>query len=154
MAAQEKEPYTISSIGPWKDLVKQKGAAQGKIFLSQLLKLENMDISINALKPGWLNPYLHRHVDHEEIYLFIKGAGELKLDERVIQVKEGDVVRISPPVARGIRNPAGNAEELWFICVRASKGPFIMTDAPGAGPVDGVDDWSYDKLIEKLRKPK
>lgn len=154
MAPAEKEPYTVSSIGPWKDLVAQKGAAQGKIFLSQVLKLENMDISLNALKPGWLNPYLHRHVDHEEVYVFFKGSGEMKLDDRVIQVKEGDLVRIAPSVARGIRNPATNKEELWFICVRASKGPFILTDAPGAGPVDGVDDWSYDKLIEKLRKPK
>lgn len=154
MPVEHPEPYTVASMGGWAELSRRRGAAAGKIFLSPLLKLENMDVSVNALKPGWLNPYLHRHVDHEELYVFIKGRGEMKLDERVIEVKEGDLVRISPPVSRGIRNPETNTEELWFLCIRASRGPFILTDAEGAGPVDGVEGWSFDKLVEKLKAKK
>lgn len=154
MATNTDEPYTVSSLGAWSDLVNKRGAAPGKVFLSQVLKLENMDVSVNALKPGWLNPYLHKHVDHEELYIFLKGKGEMKLDDRVVQVKEGDLVRVAPPVARGVRNPKSSTEELWFICVRSSQGPFVLTDAAGAGPVDGVEDWSFDKLMEKLKRSK
>lgn len=147
-------PYSIHNIGKWDELSAKKEHAPGKIFLSELLNLTCMDISVNALKPGWLNPYLHNHKSHEELYVFIKGSGEMKLNDEMIQVREGDMVRVAPSAARGVRNPQSNSEELWFICVRAAKENFNPKDELQSGRINGVEGWSLDWLKEQIQKRK
>ncbi|GBD04013.1 hypothetical protein HRbin19_01319 [bacterium HR19] len=112
-----------------------------------------MDVSINVLKPGYVNPYLHVHRYHEEVYIFLEGEGEMMIGDKVIKVKEGHIVRVDPEVKRGVRNPDSSKSNLVFICVRA-QGQFNRLDGEGAGPVLGVDGWSYDKIIEKAKKEK
>ena len=154
----KKDKWEIISIGRLSELSKKKfrsifPVAKGKFFLGDHLNLKTMDVSVNVLKPGYVNPYLHVHVVHEEVYIFLRGKGEMKLDDSIFEVKEGDIVRVSPEVKRGVRNPEGNDDELWFICIRAEE-PFNRLDREGAGPVQGVDGWSLDKIIEKAEKMK
>lgn len=158
MIVQKNDQWEIIDIGNMSELSNKKfdsvfAVTKGKIFLGDYMNLKSMDVSINSLKPGYTNPYLHVHVNHEEVYIFLKGKGQMMLDDKIIEVKSGYVVRVEPKVKRGVRNPENSDEELWFICVRAEQ-PFNRFDAPGAGPVMGVDDWSYDKLVEKAKAKK
>jgi len=155
---EKKSEWEIINIGKISELSKKKfysifPVTKGKFFLGDHLELKTMDVSINVLKPGYVNPYLHVHIAHEEVYIFLKGKGEMMLDDKVFEVEEGYIVRVSPGVKRGVRNPEKNNEELWFICIRAEE-PFNRLDREGAGPVPGVEGWSLDKIIEKARKNK
>ena len=42
----------------------------------------------------------HSHREQEEVYVVISGSGRVKLDDEIIELKQWDVVRVSPPVVR------------------------------------------------------
>jgi quercetin dioxygenase-like cupin family protein len=77
---------------------------RGTQFLGGPLGLRGGEISVNVFAPGRAMPFCHRHKDHEEVYLFLSGTGEMLLDGEVIAVKEGTCVRCSPSVSRSWRN--------------------------------------------------
>jgi quercetin dioxygenase-like cupin family protein len=43
----------------------------------------------------------HRHDVQEEVYTVISGSGRMKLDDEIIEIKQWDVIRVAPGVARG-----------------------------------------------------
>ena len=53
---------------------------------------------------GGKGSYGHRHRTQEEIYFVASGALLFKLEDEVIDVSEGTVVRVSPEVARSVWN--------------------------------------------------
>jgi quercetin dioxygenase-like cupin family protein len=60
----------------------------------------------------------HRHQVQEEVYTVISGSGRVKLDDEIIEIKQWDVIRVAPQVARGFEaGPAG----LEIIAVGGSK---------------------------------
>lgn len=144
--------YEIVELGPLSALSSRRGFAPGKFFAEAMVSVKSMGLSVNAVKPGWVNPVLHRHQDHEELYVIVKGKGEMRLGETTIPVKEGDVIRVDPPTIRAMRNPKDATEELWFVCVRSSVGPFDPGDGEKAGYIMGVDGWSFDKVAESHTK--
>ena len=45
-------------------------------------------------------PFNHKHIQNEEIYIFLKGEGIMTLDNEVIEVKEGSCVKVLPKAVR------------------------------------------------------
>ena len=81
------------------------------------------------LHPGKRSPFSHRHAEAEEIYVILNGSGTIKLDDELINVDEGDAIRIAPHVARAFE---AGPDGLEFL----ATGPHH----PGDGqPVD--DPW-------------
>lgn len=107
-------------------------SVRGKVFLRDPLGLTGMDLSLTSIPPGGSVPFLHRHRENEELYLFLRGTGEMLVDEQVIPVGEGSAVRIAPEGERTLRNTG--AEPLVYTCIQARQGSL-----PGdAGITDGV----------------
>jgi mannose-6-phosphate isomerase-like protein (cupin superfamily) len=109
----------------------------GKLFLRELLGATGMQVSLNNLLPGVSVPFTHRHKENEEVYIFIRGQGQIQIDERVVDVKEGTVVRISTDGSRCLRN--NSLEELHYVCIQA-KADSLNQDTfedgiPQSGPV-------------------
>jgi mannose-6-phosphate isomerase-like protein (cupin superfamily) len=50
--------------------------------------------------PDFRNPMGHRHREQEEAYLVISGSGQILLDGEVSDLKQWDLVRVSPEVVR------------------------------------------------------
>lgn len=105
-------------------------AVKGKKFLAEDLGLTAMEISVNHLPPRAAVPFLHRHRQHEELYLFLEGEGEFVVDEERFPVRAGSAVRVAPPAARSWRN-TGDAP-LVYLVVQATAGTLA-----GQGIVDG-----------------
>jgi mannose-6-phosphate isomerase-like protein (cupin superfamily) len=78
--------------------------AKGKLFLRSLLGSAGLEISLNVVSPGKGMPFLHRHQQNDEVYVVVGGRGQFLLDGESIDVEEGSVLRVSPPVARAWRN--------------------------------------------------
>ena len=57
----------------------------------------------------------HKHDGQEEIYFFIKGKGEMTLDDERFPVEEGDVVLIEDGVFHKVHNTGHLG--LYFVCV-------------------------------------
>jgi uncharacterized cupin superfamily protein len=52
----------------------------GKLFLGELVNLTSMDVSLNKSFPNTGVSFFHSHKNNEELYIFLKGAGEMVFD--------------------------------------------------------------------------
>lgn len=91
----------------------------GKLFLKDLLQLTGCEISINSMPPGGGMPIYHLHHQNEEVYIFIKGQGQVQVDGEILDVKEGSIVRISPNGERIWRN--NSDESLVYIVLQVKE---------------------------------
>ncbi len=139
--------YSVANMGPWDKLdqyelehPKLKRKVSGKTFLRDKLGLTSMELSLNKFPPGRAVPFLHRHRTHEELYLFVRGKGEIQIDGTTIPVTEGTCVRIAPDGARAVRN--NSKEDLYYICIQAKDGSLAGATSIGDGlPVEGEVKW-------------
>ena len=53
---------------------------------------------------GGKGSYGHRHKTQEEVYFVASGTLQFKLEDEVIDVAEGTLVRVAPPVVRSVWN--------------------------------------------------
>jgi mannose-6-phosphate isomerase-like protein (cupin superfamily) len=81
---------------------------------------------------GGKGSYGHRHKTQEELYFVASGTLQFKLEDDVLDVPAGTVVRVAPEVARSVWNEG--PEDAVLIMV--SK----KIDDPG-GDVEKVDDF-------------
>ncbi len=56
--------------------------------------------------------------NQEEVYVYVKGSGLLKLDDEEIEVREGMAVRVDPEV---VRQPIAGDQGLAWVAVGAPK---------------------------------
>ena len=61
---------------------------------------------------GGKGSYGHRHKTQEEIYYVISGKLQFKLDDDVVDVPAGTVVRVAPEVVRSVWNEGPDDVEL------------------------------------------
>lgn len=134
--------FTALELGPLAQLNQYKfkhpalrREADGKVFLNQLLGLTSSEISINKLKPRTSIPFYHKHRLNEEIYIFLKGEGEFQIDDKVLPIREGTVVRVAQDGERCWRNTSAR-EELYYIVIQARANTYESqshTVADGVG---------------------
>ena len=90
----------------------------GKAFLHDKLGLTSCEISVSFMPKGIKLPFNHKHIQNEEIYIFLKGEGTMTLDNEVIEVKEGSCVKVLPSAIRTMESKT----DLQYICVQAKTG--------------------------------
>ena len=64
---------------------------------------------------GGKGSYGHRHKQQEEVYFVASGTLQFKLEDEVIDVSEGTVVRVAPEVARSVWNDEPEEAELIIV---------------------------------------
>jgi mannose-6-phosphate isomerase-like protein (cupin superfamily) len=57
----------------------------------------------------------HKHEGQEEVYMFMKGSGKMELDDKVIEVKEGDLILIEDGVFHRVHNTGSS--DLYMVCI-------------------------------------
>jgi len=100
------------------------GLVPGKHFVKDILGLTGCEISINSMPPGMSMPFAHQHQQNEEVYLFVQGAGQMQVDDAVIDVKEGTMVRVAPGGLRTWRN--NSAQPLVYIVIQVKEGSLVQ----------------------------
>ena len=76
--------------------------------------LKNLIISSTDLKPG-KSTSGHSHSGQEEVYNFVKGNGQMKIEDKTFSVSEGDVILIEDGKFHQVIN--NSKENLYFVCV-------------------------------------
>jgi mannose-6-phosphate isomerase-like protein (cupin superfamily) len=105
----------------------------GKLFLREPLALSGAEISLNRLPAGARLPFLHRHREHEEIYVFVAGEGEFQAGDEVFAVGPGSVVKVQTWLPRSWRSTGDTP--LDYVVIQVPENGFI-----GAGAIDdGVE---------------
>jgi quercetin dioxygenase-like cupin family protein len=80
----------------------------GKLGLSQI------GLSRQVLAPGTRLPFGHRHSHAEEVLYVLSGSGRARLNEELVEIKAGDVIRLGPEVMRGYEAGDDGIEVLIF----------------------------------------
>lgn len=133
--------FTVAHAGRWDELggfvfrhPRLPYEAPGKVFLKNELGLTGMEVSFGKLPAGASIPFYHKHREHEELYIIVKGRGQFQIDDEVIDVSEGTAVRVAPGGVRTWRN--NSSEDLCYIVVQAKEGSLAgeeTSDGVGVG---------------------
>jgi mannose-6-phosphate isomerase-like protein (cupin superfamily) len=59
-----------------------------------------LGVSRETLAPGFRVPFGHTHRDQEEVYVVLRGGGRMKIGDELVDLVEGDMVRVAPGVWR------------------------------------------------------
>jgi uncharacterized cupin superfamily protein len=109
-------PYSIKNLREVEDQAVKYGysEAQEARFAREDLGAETTGVSLQFVKPGKRHAFGHRHHADEEIYVVLAGAGRVKLDDEVVDVRRLDAVRVPPEVARAFEAGPEGLELLAF----------------------------------------
>ncbi len=137
------ENYAALHVGDWTGLLEKGHQTEtgklGKLFLKELLGLTGMEVSIGVMPAGSQIPFSHSHIENEELYLFIKGAGQFYIDGEVLDVREGTVIRVTPAGVRAWRN--NSSEDLHYLCIQAKEGSLQQYTATDGKIIDRPFTW-------------
>ena len=104
----------------------------GKVFLKAVLDLSSMEISFGVLPAGRSMSFLHKHHTNEEVYLFVRGRGQMQVDGEAFDVEEGTAVRVAPDGVRAWRASAD--ADLHYVVIQAKAGSLTRwTGTDGIG---------------------
>jgi mannose-6-phosphate isomerase-like protein (cupin superfamily) len=71
---------------------------------------------------GGKGSYGHRHKTQEEVYFVASGALQFKLEDEVLDIPAGSVVRIAPQVVRSVWNE-GPEDAVLIMCSTKTSDP-------------------------------
>ncbi len=108
--------YKIVELG---EIEKVEKINNSKVFLHDKLELTSCEISINCVPAGFKLPFDHKHIENEEVYIFLKGTDLFTVDKKDLKVQEGNAIRVASEASRTIFNNSN--EFLQFICIQAKQ---------------------------------
>ena len=115
--------YTIRSLEEIPDVL---GDYPGEMRMSAASDLGTEQVALTyrrlPAQTGGKGSYGHRHLTQEEVYFVASGTLQFKLEDEVIDVPEGTVVRVAPEVARSVWN-AGPGDAVLIVVSKRSEDP-------------------------------
>jgi mannose-6-phosphate isomerase-like protein (cupin superfamily) len=114
------------SIRPLEEIPDVLGDYPGEMRMTAASDLGTEQVSFTwrrmPAQTGGKGSYGHRHKTQEEIYFVASGTLQFKLEDEVLDVPAGTVVRIAPAVARSVWNE-GPDDAVLIMCSIKSDDP-------------------------------
>ena len=108
--------YTIAKLEEMPDVL---GDYPGEMRMSAQSDLGNEQVAFTwrrmPAETGGKGSYGHRHKTQEEIYFVAAGSLQFKLEDDVLDISAGTVVRVAPQVARSVWNE-GPEDAVLIMC--------------------------------------
>ncbi len=92
--------FTVVNLLDVDDSVSGRAPGMEGRFARKHLDSRDLGISLWRYAPDLRSPMAHSHREQEEAYVVIRGSGRMLLDGEVQELREWDVVRVSPEVVR------------------------------------------------------
>jgi mannose-6-phosphate isomerase-like protein (cupin superfamily) len=94
--------YTKKNLSEIKDSAQEFGIGeiQEARFPAEDLDSKATGVGHLRLKPGKRQAFGHRHDEAEEIYFVVAGSGRVMLEEELVELEKGDLLRVAPEVTR------------------------------------------------------
>lgn len=112
----------IGALDEWRDHFggfDEARSRDGRRVVDHELTMQYIGVTANALEPGEEAGYWHTHSKVEELYVFLEGRGQMGLDDDVVEVGPGTVVRVGQGTWRTWRALADSPAQLRWLCIRA-----------------------------------
>jgi mannose-6-phosphate isomerase-like protein (cupin superfamily) len=102
--------YTKINFADVEDMAAGRGVEIEARFARKHIESEHLGVSQFSYGSGVRPPYGHRHREQEEVYVITGGGGRMRLDDEIIDVKRGDVIRVAPRVVRAFEAGSSGLE--------------------------------------------
>ncbi len=142
----QNDDYSIIEIGVFSDLSNYSFnlpnstfVMEGKVFVKEQLGLTSSEISVNIIEPSTSIPFIHKHRENEEIYIVTKGSGQMLLNDKTFNLKEGSIVRVSPNTERVIRN--NGDKPMIYIVIQAKMNSINSNGVSDGYGIDKKPIW-------------
>jgi len=89
---------------------------------------ETLGLSLFTLEPGFRIPFGHKHETQEEVYVIVRGAAWVKVDDEIVELAEWDAIRFPKNTMRQMEAGPDGVEYLAF---GAGDDPAEVEMAPG-----------------------
>ena len=100
-------------------------------FARKHLGSQHLGVTYLRYAPNARSEKGHSHREQEEAYVVVSGSGRMKLDDRIVELRQWDVVRVAPPVVRGFEAGPDGIELIA-----------VGSDRPEGGDgLSGPDGW-------------
>jgi len=112
----------IGALDEWRDHYggfRPASSRDGRRVVDHELAMQFIGLTANALEPGEEAGYWHAHARIEELYVFLEGQGQMGLDDELVDVGPGTVVRVGQDVWRTWRCTPDSPTQLRWLCIRA-----------------------------------
>jgi mannose-6-phosphate isomerase-like protein (cupin superfamily) len=106
--------YTKINFADLDDSAAGRGYDLEARFARKHIGSEHLGVTRFRYGAGVRPPYGHHHREQEEVYVVTGGSGRVRLNDEILDVSEGDVVRVAPHVIRAFE---GGPEGLELIAV-------------------------------------
>ena len=130
-------PFTIRNLKrDVEDIGRQFDGAPDLEFRAAgaALELEHPALGYQLVPPGYRFPYGHTHRKQEEVYVVVRGSGQMKVDDEIVELGEWDAVRVPAGSWRGYE---AGPDGLELLVIGAPK-------LDMRGDVEGERDWWTD----------
>jgi mannose-6-phosphate isomerase-like protein (cupin superfamily) len=110
--------YTKLNIEDVKDSAPGFGLSPGleARFGKRPLESEVVGVSRETLAPNFRVPFGHRHREQEEVYFVLRGSGRIKIEDEIVDLQQGDLVRLG----RGVwRNTEAGPDGMEYLAIGA-----------------------------------
>jgi uncharacterized cupin superfamily protein len=109
-------PFTLKNLAEVDDSAPKFGYAevQEARFAKDELDAEQTGLSYQRVKPGKRQAFAHRHERAEEVYVVLRGSGEAKFDDQIVELRALDAIRVAPGVTRAFQAGPDGLELLAF----------------------------------------
>ncbi len=111
--------YNVVELGGLDSWMDADGQTPGKRFVDKQMPPQYIGTSANAAAPGAQSAFWHSHDRLEEVYVFLAGRGQMALDDDVVDVQAGTVVRVGQGVMRAWHALPDSPEALRWLCIRS-----------------------------------
>jgi mannose-6-phosphate isomerase-like protein (cupin superfamily) len=124
--------FTVTNFTEIDNAAADRGPGLEARFARKHLGSDHLGVSLFTYTPSYRSPVGHRHREQEEAYVVVSGSGRAKLDDEIVELRQWDVLRVAPPVARSFE---AGPDGLQLIA--------IGSDRPEGGDGELVEDhWS------------
>ena len=98
-------------------------------FARKHLDSAHLGVTYLRYEPGVRSPMAHTHREQEEAYIVVAGSGRIRLDQEIHDLRQWDVVRISPATVRAVEAGENGLELIAVGSDRPEGGDGVPADS-------------------------
>ena len=110
--------YAIVNLEELEDSAAGQAAGIEARFARKYLGSEHLGVTYMRYEPDVRSPMAHSHREQEEVYVVTRGAGKVRLDDEVRDIRQWDVVRVSPATIRAFE---AGSEGMEFLAIGSQR---------------------------------
>jgi mannose-6-phosphate isomerase-like protein (cupin superfamily) len=123
------KPFTIKNLMEIEDSASADYPGIEARFARKHLDSEHLGVTYIRYGPGVRAPLAHSHREQEEAYVVLGGSGRIRLDDEVFDLRQWDVVRISPSTVRAVEGGENGIELIAIGSDRPEGGDGVQSES-------------------------